>query len=73
MPKMYGLETARHLTARHPDILIVMVTTDPSKHLKKEARGAGIRGLCPKNDVRCLLNAVEAVLGGERISVKKSP
>jgi len=64
MPKMNGLETARHLTARHPDILILMVTTDPSKQLEKEARGVGIKGLCPKNDMRCLLNAVEAVLGG---------
>ncbi len=64
MPKMNGLDTARHLTARHPDILILMVTTDPSKQLEKEARGVGIKGLCPKNDKRCLLNAIEAVLGG---------
>jgi hypothetical protein len=41
-----------------------MVTTDPSTQLKKEAQGAGIKGLCPKNDIRCLLNAVEAGLGG---------
>jgi chemotaxis response regulator CheB len=30
----------------------------------EEARGVGIKGLCPKNDMRCLLNAIEAVLGG---------
>jgi DNA-binding NarL/FixJ family response regulator len=64
MPKMNGLDTARHLTARHPDVLILMVTTDPSTQLEKEAQGVGIKGLCPKNDIRCLLNAVEAVLGG---------
>ena len=64
MPKMNGLETARHLTARHPDILILMVTTDPSAQLEKEAQSVGIKGLCPKTDMGCLLNAVEAVLGG---------
>jgi DNA-binding NarL/FixJ family response regulator len=64
MPKMNGLDTARHLTARHPDVLILMVTTDPSTQLEKEAQGVGIKGLCPKNDIHCLLNAVEAVLGG---------
>jgi DNA-binding NarL/FixJ family response regulator len=64
MPKMNGLDTARHLTARHPDILILMVTTDPSSQLEKEAQSVGIKGLCPKTDMRCLLNAVEAVLGG---------
>jgi DNA-binding NarL/FixJ family response regulator len=64
MSKMNGLDTARHLTARHPDILILMVTTDPSSQLEKEAQSVGIKGLCPKTDMRCLLNAVEAVLGG---------
>jgi DNA-binding NarL/FixJ family response regulator len=64
MPQINGLETARHLTARHPDVLILMVTTDPSKQLETEARRAGIKGLCPKNEIQCLLKAVEVVLSG---------
>jgi hypothetical protein len=44
--------------------LILIVTADPSTQLEKEAQGVGIKGFCPKNDIRCLLNAVEAVLGG---------
>ena len=64
MPKMNGIEAARHLTARHPDILILMVTADPSKELEGEARRAGIKGLCAKNEMQCLLKAVEALMDG---------
>jgi DNA-binding NarL/FixJ family response regulator len=64
MPKMNGIEAARHLTARHPDVLILMVTTDPSKELETEARRAGIKGLCAKSEIQCLLKAVEALMDG---------
>jgi DNA-binding NarL/FixJ family response regulator len=64
MPKMNGLEAARHLTNRNPDVLILMITTDPSKQLEAEARRAGIKGLCVKNETQCLLKAVEAVVDG---------
>jgi DNA-binding NarL/FixJ family response regulator len=64
MPQMNGLEAARHLTNRYPDVLILMVTTDPSKQLEQEARRAGIRGLCAKNEIQCLFKAVEAVMDG---------
>ena len=37
---------------------------DHSSQLEKDAQSVGIKGLCPKNDIRCLLNAIEAVLGG---------
>jgi DNA-binding NarL/FixJ family response regulator len=64
MPQMNGIEAARLLHQRHPDVLILMVTTDPSKQLEREARRVGVRGLCGKNEVQCLLKAVEAVLNG---------
>jgi DNA-binding NarL/FixJ family response regulator len=64
MPKMNGLEAARHLTQRHPDVLILMVTTDPSKKLEIEARRAGIKGLCGKYEMASLLKAVETVMDG---------
>ena len=64
MPKMNGLEAARHLTQRHPGALILMVTTDPSKKLELEARRAGIKGLCGKYEMASLLEAVETVMNG---------
>jgi len=64
MPQMNGIEAARLLNQRHPDVLILMVTTDPSKQLEREARRVGVRGLCGKNEVQRLLKAVEAVLNG---------
>ena len=65
MPEMNGLEAARRLSKRHPEAPILMVTTDPSLELGEEAKKAGVRGLCPKSDVRCLLKAVEALLRGQ--------
>ncbi|MGA8619383.1 MAG: response regulator [Candidatus Sulfotelmatobacter sp.] len=64
MPQMNGLETARLLNQRHPDVLILMVTTDPSKQLEIEARRVGVRGVCAKNEIQCLLKAVEIVMDG---------
>jgi DNA-binding NarL/FixJ family response regulator len=64
MPQMNGLETARHLASRHPGVLILMVTTDPSKQLEMEARRAGIKDLCPKNQIHCLSKAIETLLNG---------
>ena len=64
MPQMNGIEAARRLNERHPDILILLITTDPSKELERQARRAGIKGLCPKNEIACLLKAVETVMDG---------
>lgn len=64
MPQMSGLEAARRSTERHPDVLILMVTTDPSKQLQIEARREGIKGVFAKNEMECLLKAVEVVMNG---------
>jgi DNA-binding NarL/FixJ family response regulator len=64
MPEMNGLEAARHLTERHPDVLILMITTDPSKQLERDAKKAGIKGVCAKNEIQNLLSAIEAVISG---------
>jgi DNA-binding NarL/FixJ family response regulator len=64
MPKMNGIEAARYLTNQDPDVLILMVTSDPSKQLETEARRAGIKGLCPKSEMHSLLKAVETVVKG---------
>lgn len=64
MPELNGLEASRHLRQRYPDVLILLVTTEPSKQLEIEARRAGIRGVCAKNELRCLFTAVEALMAG---------
>ena len=64
MPELNGLEASRHLFRQYPDVLIVMVTTEPSRELEKEARRAGIRGVCAKEQLHCLSNAIEAVMDG---------
>jgi DNA-binding NarL/FixJ family response regulator len=65
MPEMNGLEAARKLTERNPGVLIVMITTDPSNQLKEEARRAGIKGICAKDEMHCLEEAIDAVIHGE--------
>jgi DNA-binding NarL/FixJ family response regulator len=65
MPEMNGLEASRQLRNRHADAPILMVTIDPSRQLEQEARKAGIKGLCPKADLRSLMEAVEALVKGK--------
>ena len=62
MPKMNGLDAAREIGRRSPGIPILMVTLHMSPQLEHEARTAGIRGACSKNDVGCVINAVETLL-----------
>lgn len=65
MPVMNGLEAARQLRREQPNVPILMVTVDPSRQLEREAKKAGIRGICSKSQIRCLRSAVEALLRGE--------
>jgi len=64
MPEMNGLEAARQLTERNPDVLILMITTDPTSQLEEEAKKAGIRGVCPKDEMHRLVNAIDTVIHG---------
>ena len=54
----------RRLTQRNPDVLILMITTNPSSQLEEEARQAGIKGVCAKEEMNCLANAIDAVIHG---------
>ena len=65
MPEMDGLTAGRNLSQQHPESPVLMVTTDPSRQLTEEAKKAGIKGLCQKADVACILNAIESLLKGE--------
>jgi len=64
MPDMNGLEAAREITHRGqvPILLVSMFLND---QLAAEARKAGVQGTCPKEEVRCVVQAVEAVLRNE--------
>lgn len=64
MPELNGLDTARCLTERNPNVLILMITSDPSTQLEEEARLAGIKGVCAKEEMHCLENAIDAVIHG---------
>jgi DNA-binding NarL/FixJ family response regulator len=62
MPGMNGLDTARQIATRSPGTPILMVTLHHSTQLAEEARKVGIRGLCPKADIECLVEGVATVL-----------
>ncbi|HEY4763250.1 MAG TPA: response regulator transcription factor, partial [Candidatus Sulfotelmatobacter sp.] len=64
MPEMNGLEAARQLTERNPDALILRITTDPSSQLEEEAKRAGIKGLCAKDEMQSLASAIDTVIHG---------
>ena len=64
MPVLNGLDTARRLTERNPNVLILMITSDPSTQLEEEAKLAGIKGVCAKEEMHCLENAIDAVIHG---------
>jgi DNA-binding NarL/FixJ family response regulator len=62
MPEMNGLDAAREIRRRAPNIPILMVTLHMSPQLEHQARKVGIRGACDKNDVGCVVKAVETLL-----------
>jgi len=62
MPVMDGLEAARQITGRSPGTPILMVTMHASPQLAQEARKVGIRGVCGKADIKCVVEGIEAIL-----------
>lgn len=62
MPGMNGLDTAKQISSRSPGTPILMVTLHHSAQLAEEARKVGIRGICPKSDIECVVEGVMAVL-----------
>jgi DNA-binding NarL/FixJ family response regulator len=64
MPDMNGLEAAREITHRGP-VPILLVSMFLNDQLTAEARKAGVQGTCPKEQVGCVVQAVEAMLRNE--------
>ena len=62
MPEMNGLDAAREIRRRSPEIPILMVTLHMSAQLEHQAKKIGIGGACDKNDVGCVIEAVNTLL-----------
>ncbi len=62
MPGMNGLDAAKLITSRSPRTPILMVTLHHSPQLAEEARKVGIRGICPKADIDCVVEGVTTIL-----------
>jgi DNA-binding NarL/FixJ family response regulator len=65
MPTMNGLDAAREMIQLAPDIPILMLSVHFSEQLAEEARHVGIRGVCSKGDIACVVHAAEALLRRE--------
>jgi DNA-binding NarL/FixJ family response regulator len=62
MPGMNGLDAAKQITSRSPTTPILMVTLHHSPELAEEARKVGIRGICTKADIECVVEGVTTIL-----------
>jgi DNA-binding NarL/FixJ family response regulator len=62
MPDLNGVDVAKQICERFPDIPILMVTLHLSKQLSDVARLAGVRGACAKQDIGSVVEAVEVLL-----------
>lgn len=62
MPDLNGIEVARQISQRFPEIPILLVTIHLSKQLAEEAQKVGIRGVCSKSDVGSIVGAVDTLL-----------
>lgn len=67
MPGLDGIETARTLLARNPDVAIVMITRHARPGVLRSALNVGVRGFVPKSTpAEDLARIVERVHDGAR-------
>ncbi len=62
MPVMNGLDAAKEIRRRSPQVPILMVTLHMSPQLADQAKRIGIRGACDKGDIHCVVEGVDALL-----------
>jgi DNA-binding NarL/FixJ family response regulator len=62
MPEMNGLDAAKEIRRRSPDVPILMVTLHMSRQLAEQAKRAGIRGACDKGDINCVVEGIDTLL-----------
>ena len=51
MPGMDGIETARRMVARHPDVVVVLVSADEPEDLPAEVSSCGAAGYVRKREL----------------------
>jgi len=62
MPDVNGVDIARKISEMFPQIPILMVTLHLSRQLAEDARKAGVRGACAKQDIGSVVEAVDVLL-----------
>lgn len=62
MPDLNGVAIAREISRLCPNTCILMVTLHLSRQVIEEARIAGVRGACAKQDIGSVVEAVEVLL-----------
>jgi DNA-binding NarL/FixJ family response regulator len=62
MPDLNGVDIAREISRLCPKTCILMVTLHLSRQLVEQARIAGVRGACAKQDIGSVVEAVEVLL-----------
>jgi CheY-like chemotaxis protein len=62
MPDMNGIETAKQMTASHPEIPIVLFTILEIPGLELPAEEAGIRAIVTKNEAWNLIGSIESLV-----------
>lgn len=63
MPDMNGLQAAREISSKHPDLPMLLFTVQQvSKELKHQALNAGCRGALSKNTGSEIVHAIEVLL-----------
>lgn len=62
MPDLNGIDVVKRIVEHFPRIPILMVTLYVSRQLAEAARKAGASGVCAKQDIGSVVQAVETVL-----------
>jgi DNA-binding NarL/FixJ family response regulator len=62
MPVMNGLDAAKEIRRKSPEVPILMVSLHMSSQLADQAKRAGIRGTCDKGNIGCVVEGIDALL-----------
>ncbi len=66
LPGMSGIELAERLTARHPEVVLMMLTAHGEPSYVNKAFQAGARGYVLKNEAHIVPSIIRRVLAGEK-------
>ena len=52
MPGMDGIETARHISDRHPEVVVVLISVEESPAIRPAIEASGAAALVRKQELR---------------------